>query len=311
MKMKKINVFAPATVSNVGPGFDIMGFALNHPGDEVEVAISKGAEIKIQKIYGDNNRLPYDIKKNTVTASIISLLYAHKIKVGLNIVIRKTMGIGSGLGSSAASAVAGVYAVNRLLNLNLTKNELLKHALAGEKISSGTLHADNVAPCLFGGFVLVRSYNPLDIVQIDYPKNLFCSVIYPSIEIKTSGARQLLNKKVKREIAISQAGNASGLIAGLLTKDFDLVSRSMEDFIAEPKRSKLIPCYNEVRNSALSNGALNCNISGSGPSMFSFSDSEKAAKRIAVAMKKAATSKGLQSKIYISKINDRGPMVVK
>lgn len=310
MAQNKIKVFAPATVSNVGPGFDIMGFALNQPGDIVEVSLTKGTDIRIRKIYG-SRVLPYNPSTNTATASIISLLKSLKIKVGLDVVIRKNMGIGSGLGSSAASSVAGVFAVNKLLNLKLSKSELLVHALNGEIISSGTLHADNVAPCLFGGFVLIRSYDPLDVIKIDYPKNFFCTVIYPQIEIKTSEARKILDKKVDRSIAIAQAGNASSLITGLITNDIDLISRSMKDFIAEPKRAKLIPCYDQVRIAALSNGAINCNISGSGPSMFSFSTSEVDAKRIADAMKEAAQSFGLNSVTYISKINQRGPIVLK
>lgn len=310
MTQKKIKVFAPATVSNVGPGFDIMGFALNQPGDVIEVSLTKGTEIRIKNIYGCR-ALPYNPPKNTATASIISLFKKHKIKVGLDVVIRKNMGIGSGLGSSAASSVAGVTAVNKLLNLELTKNELLEHALNGEVISSGTLHADNVAPCLYGGFVLVRSYNPLDVIKIDYPKKLFCTVIYPQIEIKTCKARKILDKKIDRTLAIAQAGNASALITGLITKDIDLISRSIKDFIAEPKRAKLIPCYDQVRIAALSNGAVNFNISGSGPSMFSFSTSERDAQRIAAAMQKAAQSKRLNSVTYISKINSRGPVVIK
>lgn len=306
----KIKVFAPATVSNVGPGFDIMGFALNQPGDVVEVSLTKGTGVRIKKIYGSRN-LPYNPSKNTATASIISLLKSHNIKVGLDVIIRKNMGIGSGLGSSAASSVAGVFAVNKLLNLKLTRRELLVHALNGEIISSGTLHADNVAPCLFGGFVLVRSYDPLDVIKIDYPDNLFCTVIYPRIEIKTSEARKILDKNIPLHGAIAQAGNASGLIAGLITKDIDLISRSMKDYIAEPKRAKLIPCYDQVRIAALTSGAINCNISGSGPSMFSFSTSLKDAMRVAAAMKEAALSNGLQSEIFISKINSRGPVIIK
>ncbi|NMB82404.1 MAG: homoserine kinase [Ignavibacteria bacterium] len=310
MASNKIKVFAPATVSNVGPGFDIMGFALNQPGDVVEVSLAKGSDIKIKKIYG-SKVLPYNPSRNTATASIISLFKTKKIKVGLDVIIRKNMGIGSGLGSSAASSVAGVFAVNKLLDLKLSKSDLLAHALNGELISSGTLHADNVAPCLFGGFALVRSYDPLDVIKIDYPKNLFCTVIYPQIEIKTSEARKILDKKIDRTLAIAQAGNASSLIAGLITNDIDLISRSIKDFIAEPKRAQLIPCFDHVRIAALSNGAINCNISGSGPSMFSFSTSEEDAKRIAAAMKEAAQSKGLNSVTYISKINSRGPIVLK
>jgi len=311
MKSKKIKVFAPATVSNVGPGFDLMGFAIHGIGDEIELSISKNNFIQIKKIIGDNNRLPYDTNKNTATVSILSLFKSHQIKVGLDIIIRKKMGIGSGLGSSSASAVAGVFAVDKLLGLNLPKQELLSHALAGELIASKSIHADNIAPCLYGGFILIRSYNPIDIVQIDFPKNLFCSILYPEIEIKTSEARIILDKKVDRSVAISQAGNASALIVGLIKKDFQLISRSMEDFIAEPKRAVLIPCYNEVRNAALNSGALNCNISGSGPSMFSFSTSEKDALRIVSEMKKAAFKKGFKSKTYVSMINYDGPSVIK
>lgn len=310
MNLKKIKVFAPATISNVGPGFDIMGFAINNLGDVVEVSLSKGDTINIKEIYG-TKAIPFDPSKNTATASIISLIKSLKLKTGLDVVIRKKMGIGSGLGSSAASAVAGVYAVNKLLNLNLKKSELLLHALKGEILSSGTLHADNVAPCLFGGFVLIRSYDPIDIIKIDYPKDLICSIIYPQIEIKTSEARKILENKIYRKDAVLQAGNASALITGLITKDVDLISRSMKDFIAEPKRAKLIPCYNQVRIAALANGAINCNISGSGPSMFSFSTSEKDAKRIAFAMKEAALLLGINSVTYISKINPRGVVVIK
>lgn len=308
---KKIKVFAPASVSNVGPGFDLMGFALNEPGDEIEITITSGNEIRIKKIIGDGGTLPYHINKNTATAAIQSLLKKYNIKIGLDVVINKKMGIGSGLGSSAASAVGGVYAVNKLLNLKLSKYELLEHAIAGEFIASKGIHADNVAPCLFGGFVLIHSYNPIEIVQIDYPKNFYCSIVYPDIEIKTCDARKMLGKNVPLKTAIAQAGNASGLVAGLLTKNYDLIGRSIVDHIAEPKRAKLIPCYDEIRNAALSAGALNCNISGSGPSMFAFSTSPKDADKIAVAMKKAALSKGFKSKIYVSQINNKGPVVLK
>ncbi len=308
---KSIRVFSPASVSNVGPGFDLMGFALNGIGDEIEVSLSNKSGIKITKITGDNGKLPYDTEKNTATVAIKSLLAKHKIKVGLEVKISKKMGIGSGLGSSAASAVAGVAAVNELLELNLTRYQLLEHAIEGEMIASGALHADNIAPCLFGGFVLVRGYNPIDIIQIDYPKNLFCTIVYPQIEIKTCEARKILDKKIDLKNAVAQAGNAAGLITGLLTKDFSLISRSIVDWIAEPKRASLIPCYHEVREAALQNGALNCNITGSGPSMFAFSNSKLRAEAIGIAMKKAASKKRLESKIYISKINDKGPVVLK
>lgn len=310
MSSKSIRVFAPASVSNVGPGFDMMGFALYEPGDEIIVKKNNSKELKIIKIDGDDGNLPIEIDKNTTTVAIKSLLEKYDLKVGLDIFINKKMGIGSGLGSSAASAVAGVFAVNELLDLKLSKLDLLVHAMAGEFVASGSIHADNVAPCLFGGFVLIRSYNPLDIIQIDYPKNLYCSIVYPDIVIKTKEARKILSKTVKLKTAIAQAGNASGLIIGLMTKNFELISRSIIDLIAEPKRAKLIPCYNRVRKAALDNGALNCNITGSGPSMFAFSTSAKDAERIADAMLKAVIQSGLNGKKYISKINSKGPIIL-
>jgi len=309
--MKKIKVFAPASVSNVGPGFDMMGFALHEPGDEIEIRLNTSKEIRIKKITGDGGKLPLDPEKNTTTGAIKSLFNKYSINAGLEISIHKKMGIGSGLGSSAASAVGGVFAVNKLLNLKLSKHDLLEHAIAGEFIASGSVHADNVAPALFGGFVLIRSYNPIDIIQLDYPQNLFCSVVYPDIVIKTIEARKILDKTVELKTGIAQAGNAAGLVAGLLTKDISLIGRSIIDLFAEPKRATLIPCYDEIRLAALNAGAINCNISGSGPSMFAFSTSKIVAEKIALEMKKAAKQKGFGSKIYVSKINEKGPAVIK
>lgn len=311
MLKKTIRVFAPASVSNVGPGFDLMGFALNEPGDEIKLSLNNKKEVRITKILGDGKRLPLGPNKNTTTVAIKSLLKKYELEVGLDVEIRKKMGIGSGLGSSAASAVGGVFAANKLLGLELSNYELLEHAIAGEFVASGSVHADNVAPSLFGGFVLIRTYTPtIDVIKIDYPQNLFCSIIFPDMEIKTSEARRILSKSINLKTAIAQAGHASALVAGLLNKDFNLIGRSIVDHIAEPKRAKLIPCYNEIREAALSAGAVNCNISGSGPSMFAFSNSKLKAEEIGMAMKKASESKGLKSKIYISQINKKGPVVL-
>jgi homoserine kinase len=174
MTKKSIRIFAPASVSNVGPGFDMMGFALNEPGDEIKLSYNNKKEIRITKITGDDKRLPFDPDKNTTTVAIKSLLKKYNVNTGLDVEIHKKMGIGSGLGSSAASAVGGVFAANKLMRMGLTNSKMLEHALAGEFIASGSIHADNVAPALFGGFVLIRSYNPeIDVIQLDYPKDLF------------------------------------------------------------------------------------------------------------------------------------------
>ncbi len=304
---KSIRVFAPASVSNVGPGFDLMGFALESPGDEIIVTRKKRRGLSIKKISGDGNVLPTDPRKNTTTVAIQSLLDKYDLDDGLEVVIRKKMGIGSGLGSSAASSVGGVYAVNKLLELNLSKDKLLEHALAGEMIASGSLHADNIAPALYGGFILVRSYDPIEILKIKFPDKLFVSIVYPNIIIKTCEARKMLPLTVPVRSAISQAGNAAGLINGLVTSDYELIGKSIVDSIAEPHRSKLIPCYNDVRNAAMSAGALNCNITGSGPSMFAFCRSKSDAEKIGKSMKEAAESSGYKSKTYVSRINRVGP----
>lgn len=312
MKLKSITVTAPASVSNIGCGFDVMGFAINLVSDELTLSIAKGHnDIKFRNIVGDSGRLSRDIKKNTCTIAIKSLLDSRNIKTGLNLSLKKKIGFGSGLGSSAASAVAGVYAANKLLNLNLSKSELLEHAIAGESFASDAIHADNVAPSLFGGLILIRSYNPIDIIKIDAPKNLFCTIIFPQIEIKTSEARKIIGKNIPLKNAITQWGNVGALISGIYQKDFDLIGRSINDVVAEPKRSKLIPGYPEIKQAALDAGAYGCNISGSGPAIFALSNSKSNAENIGRAMKTVTKRVNLASKVYISKINSIGPKVIR
>ena len=312
MKLKSITVTAPASVSNIGCGFDVMGFAIHLVSDELTLSIAKDHnDIKFKNIVGDSGRLSRNINKNTCTIAIKSLLDSRNIKTGLNLSLKKKIGFGSGLGSSAASAVAGVYAVNKLLNLNLSKSELLEHAIAGESFASDAIHADNVAPSLFGGFILIRSYNPIDIIKIDAPKNLFCTIIFPQIEIKTSEARKIIGKNIPLKNAITQWGNVGALISGIYQKNFDLIGRSINDVVAEPKRSKLIPGYDAIKQTALEAGAYGCNISGSGPAIFALSNSKSNAEKIGRAMKVAAKKVNLASKLYISKINSIGPKVIK
>ena len=310
IEKKKIIVCAPATVSNVGPGFDIMGFALDVVSDVIELSISKTRGIIIKKITGDGGKLPYDPKLNIASVAIQSILNKYKIKTGLELKIHKKIGIGSGLGSSGASAVAAVFALNKLLDLSLSKKELLVHALSGEILSSGSFHADNVAPCLYGGFVIARGSSPIETLQIEYPKKLYCSLVYPAIEIKTSEARKILPKKIPLGLGVEQAANASFLIAGLITKNYKIISSSIKDVFAEPKRAKLIPCYDSVREAALLNGAFNCNISGSGPTMFAFSDSLMRAELITKKMELAVKSFRIKYKSYTSKINQNGPVEI-
>ncbi len=310
MKSESIKVIVPATVSNVGPGFDIMGFAINTSVEEMIVRLTDKPGIRIKKIVGDGDGLPLAIKKNTATVALIHMFSKLEMKTGVEIEIRKKIISGSGLGSSAASAVAAPFALNELLDKPFTKYELMEFALLGEEIASGCIHADNVAPCLFGGFILIRGYNPTDIIQLSPPKKLFCTILHPQFEIKTSEARRLIKKKLPLKDVITQTGNAAGLIAGLLKSDYNLIKRSMNDLIAEPARASLIPGFYEIKNSALDAGSIGCSISGSGPAIFAFSTSVDAAEKIGKVMKKVSSKYIEKNIVYVSTINTVGPEVI-
>jgi len=307
----EIKVFAPASVTNVGPGFDIMGFALNQPGDEIVLRFTKKPGISISKITGDNGKLPLDPLKNTAGLSLISLAEQLKFDRGIEIEIHKKMGIGSGLGSSAASAVASVFALNEILDRPLSKQQLLQHALKGEELTSGGKpHADNVSACLFGGFVIVRSLSPLDVIRIPTHEDLYCTVIYPHVEIKTEEARKILPKQITLQDAVIQWGNVAALVAGLSQGNTDIIKKSLNDIISEPVRSKLIPGYDGIKTAAMEAGAIGANISGSGPSVFALSLTPSNAEIIGEEMQKVVFSYNINSDLYISKINQNGPRVL-
>jgi homoserine kinase len=309
--VESIRVFAPATVANVACGFDIFGFAVASPGDEVILTRSEIPGIRITDIIGDEGRLPREASRNTAGISIQKYLsHIGQSDLGFDMVLNKQMPLGSGLGSSAASAVAGVYAVNELLGRPLTPLQLLPFAMEGERVACGSAHADNVGPSLLGGFVVVRSYNPLDVVRIQTPASLFCTLVHPDIEVNTKDARFILKNEVSLKNTIIQMGNVAGLIAGLMTPDYDLISRSLVDVIIEPVRSILIPEFNEVKQAALDAGALGCSISGSGPSMFALSRDADIAERIGSAMQQAFLAVGITSEAYVSEINQQGPKVL-
>lgn len=308
---KEIRVFAPASVTNVSCGFDILGFAINWPGDEIVIRTRKKVGIVISKITGDKGKLPKEIEKNTAGLSVKALADYLNFNKGIEIEIHKKMGLGSGLGSSAASAVAGVFALNELLGKPLKRKELLGFALEGEKLTcGGTPHADNISAALLGGFIIVRSVNPLDVIKIDVPDNLYATLLHPQIEIQTSETRKILRKQILLSDAVKQWGNVAGLIAGLINKDYKLIGHSLQDVIIEPVRSILIPGFDQIKKAALDSGALGCSISGSGPSMFALSSSKKTAVRVAEAMQKSADKVGIEYDIYISKINKKGPKVL-
>ena len=268
VKQKIVTAFAPASCANINCGFDILGFTLESPGDTVILNINARNKTIIKKITGDNGRLPFDPKLNTATVAIDNLLTTLNIKIGIDVVIHKQMPLGSGLGSSAASSVAAIYALNHLLDFNLNKHELIQYAMVGELAASGAIHADNVAPSMLGGFTLIRSMSPLDIVQIPTPQNLYYTIIHPDLEINTHDARGILKNYVSMNKVIEQSANLAGLITGLCTSNYALIGRSLHDVIIEPIRSLLIPKFDIIKNVALESGAIGFGISGSGPSIF-------------------------------------------
>ncbi len=308
---KSIRAFAPATVANVSCGFDILGFALDAPGDEVEVKLTKRPGVIINNITGDNGMLPTDPNVNTAGVSVKAFLdFIDFDGGGIEINLKKMMPLSSGLGSSASSSVAAVFAANALLNYPVEKKDLLQFALLGEKVASGNPHADNIAPSLLGGFILVRSYEPLDVVSLLYPEKLCSVVINPNLKINTKDARKLLSPNIDLKDAITQWGNVAGLVAGLSQNDYNLISRSLVDVVAEPIRYKLIDNFQEIKQSALDLGALGCGISGSGPSMFALCNNLDTAKTVGEAMKNIFAKNGTNSTIYISTINKTGAKIL-
>lgn len=304
-----VKVFAPGSVSNVGCGFDILGFAIDGVGDEMIVKKNDKNIIIIDPVK-DYENLPTDPKKNVAGVAIQALLDDLNSDQGFDVEIIKNIKPGSGIGSSAASAAGAVVAVNELLDKPYTKMQLVDFAMKGEEVASGDMHADNVAPATLGGFCLIRGYNPLDIIHIDSPKDLWCTVIHPQIEIKTKESRELLSPEVPLKKAIRQWGNVAGLMSGLYTSDYGLIGRSLEDHIVEPQRKVLIPEFDKLKESVMNAGALGCSISGSGPSVFALAKGKKSADTIAAAMDTVFKNTNLDYKIYVSKISEGGVRVI-
>ncbi|RZK48245.1 MAG: homoserine kinase [Pedobacter sp.] len=303
-----VKVFAPATVANVVCGFDVLGFAVNEPGDEVIMRLVDEPGVRLLKITGDDGRLPLDAGKNTVSAVVqYYLKHINREDVGVEIELHKKMPIGSGLGSSSASTVAGLYAINQLMGNLLTAKELVPFAMKGEELACGYGHADNVAPALMGGFVLVRSYDPLDLIALPTPENLFAAIVYPEVEVPTKDARQMIRSKVLLKDAVTQWGNVAGLVSGLFLNDIDLVGRSMKDVLVEPTRSILIPGFETLRELAMKNGAVGFGISGSGPSVFALAKDEVTARKITDAQQKHLSKLNINSNAYVSSVNAEGP----
>jgi len=308
---ESIKVFAPATVANVVCGYDVLGFAVNEPGDEVIMKLTEAPGIKITKITGDDGRLPLDPKKNTVSASVQHYLnHIGKPDTGIEIELHKKMPIGSGLGSSSASTVAGLFAVNTLFDNLLTNRELVPFAMKGEELACGYGHADNVAPALLGGFVLIRSYQPLDIISLPHPDDLYAAIVYPEVDVPTKDARQMIRSKVLLKDAVTQWGNVAGLVSGLFLKDHDLIGRSMTDILVEPTRSILIPDFYKLRSLSMKTGATGFGISGSGPSVFALTKDEATARAITQKLQQHLKGIGINSLSFVSEVNKKGPVIL-
>ncbi len=303
-----VKVFAPATISNVGPGFDLIGFALEQPGDIMIVKANDKGLIRI--INNTNSNIPVDPGLNVASVSVNALLEALGCKTGFDLIFETKISPGSGIGSSAASCTAAVVGVNELLNRPYSQKELLPFAMKGEFIASGSVHADNVAPALLGGFILIRSYNPIDIIRVDAPQELICTIAHPDIQIKTSESRKLIPKELPVKKVLEQCGNIAGLMAGITTSDYALIGRSLHDVIAEPVRAAFIPGYNEIKARLSETGALGGNISGSGPSVFALSDNPESARKAGALMHDVFEKAGFENKVYISRISRKGTRLI-
>ena len=306
--MTEIKIFCPATIANLSCGFDVLGLCLATEGDEMIIRKSEIKGVRIIKIEGAN--LPMETENNVAGVAALAMLEEVETEFGFEIEIYKHIKAGSGIGSSAASSAGAVFGINELLGLPFTRKELVKFAMQGEKLASGNAHADNVAPALLGGFTLVRCSNPLDIIKIESPSELYATVVHPQIELKTSDARSVLKQTVSLKSAIIQWGNVGGLIAGLYTQDYELIGRSLHDEIIEPIRSMLIPGFDLIKQTAYENGALGSGISGSGPSIFALSKGKENADKIASAMSAVYEEMNLPYEIHVSKVNDEGMKII-
>ena len=300
----EIKIFSPATVANVACGFDVLGFCLDTIGDEMVIRKTVEKGIRITKIEGYD--LPHDAKKNVAGVSALAMYNDLEPDCGFEMEIYKNIKPGSGIGSSSASAAGSVFGMNELLGRPLDKTKLTYYAMKGEALASQCEHADNLAPAIFGGFTLVKSTHPLQILELPTPSDLFATLIHPQIEIKTSESRAILPKEIPLQNAIAQWANVGSLVHGLHTSDYNLIKDSLNDVVIEPYRKQLIPYFDNVKTAVLDAGALGCAISGSGPSIFALSKGEVTAKEVEKMMRQVYSKTDIQFETYVSKINVEG-----
>ncbi|WP_299669492.1 homoserine kinase [uncultured Polaribacter sp.] len=306
--MNYLKIFSPATVANVSCGFDSMGFAVDAIGDEMTFTKTVEKGVKIISITGAD--LTYDVDKNAASAVVQKILQAAKADFGIELTIHKGFSPGSGLGSSAASAAGAAFGVNKFLDSKYSDLELTKFAMFGEEVACGSEIADNVAAAIYGGFVLVRSYDPLEIVKLPVPEQLRVVAIHPQIAIKTKDAREVLPTNIPLKDAITQWANVGGLVSGLFTNNYQLISNSLVDVIVEPARKSLIPFFDDVKNSAIQAGALGAGISGSGPTIFALCQGDKSAEKVYKAIEETYKNTQINFEMFISKVNQEGMKIL-
>lgn len=307
--MDSIKILAPATVANVSCGYDVLGFCLDQVGDEMIIRKVDKKGIFISKIEGFD--LPYETELNVAGVSALEMYNNIDVDFGFEIEIYKKIKPGSGIGSSAASAVGSVYGMNELLGRPFNKTQLTAFAIKGEAIASKCEHADNLAPAIFGGFTLVKSISPVQILEIPTPPNLYATVVHPQIEVKTAEARAILPREIPLEKAITQWANVGSLVHALHTSDYELIKDALVDVVVEPYRSKLIPHFEEVKKAVVEAGALGCGISGSGPSIYSLSEGLENANRAAQAINAIFSQTEIAFDVFVGKINTEGIKILK
>ena len=306
--MNRIKLFAPATVANLSCGFDVLGCCLDGVGDEMIISKNSEQKLRITKITGQD--LPLEVNANVAGVSAKALLAELDEKQGFDIEIKKNIKAGSGIGSSAASATGAVFGINKLLGEPFTTNELIKFAMEGERLASGNAHADNVAPALLGGFSLVKSYEPLEILSLPSLPELRMLILHPLIELKTKDSRSIIKQTVELKKAISQWGNLAALVSALYTQDYNLLGRSLKDEIIEPVRSILIPYFDDLIALASANGALGFGISGSGPSVFALCKGDSVAEKVKAEFQEFYQDKNIDFDLHLSKINSEGIKII-
>lgn len=306
--MKKIKVFAPASIANLGCGFDIMGLALDEVGDVLEITASEGDGLTIAN--DTDVPLPEDIEQNVITPVIRKFLEITGNKAQIDVRICKKIYPGSGIGSSAASSAAAAYGMNELFGCPLSEEEVVICAMEGENLASGGYHADNAAPAVMGGIIMIRGYEPLDVIKLPVPGNFYCAVIHPIIVVSTKEARSILPKEIPMHTAVQQWGNVGGLVAGLYSGNIGLIGRAMKDVVAEPYRKQFIPGFDALREKLLDAGALAMNIAGSGPSVFALADRPDIAEKAGNIMREHFDALSIEYEAYVVKVSNKGAKLI-